>query len=99
MPPLPGHHAVLQEVILVLEDDMEILRWPTAALLATAPRNWQVLQMYSLGTLASHLYSHPEAALWERWHTSKHLFNTGAYIINRAGMQQVRCMLALCLTS
>ena len=70
---------------------MEVLRWPTEALLATAPPDWQVLQLYSLGGLASRLYSDPGAALWEPWHLKKRLYNTGAYVINRAGMRQVRC--------
>ena len=80
-----------QELMLVLEDDMEILRWPTAALLATAPVDWQILQLYSLGPRATHLYSLERAVpLWERWTLHSHLFNTGAYIINRSGMRQVR---------
>lgn len=87
----PSAGTDAQEAVLVLEDDMEVLRWPTAGLLASAPPDWQVLQLYSLGALASHLYAHPHAALWEPWLLSKHLYNTGAYIINRGGMRQVRC--------
>ena len=80
---------LFQEAVLVLEDDMELLRWPTNELLAMAPEDWQVLQLYSLGPRASHLYTLDDAPLWDAWNLSKHLFNTGAYVINRSGMRQV----------
>lgn len=69
---------------------MEILRMPTDGLIAVAPPDWQILQLYSLGGLASHLYTASPVHLWEPWTLQKHLFNTGAYLINREGMQQVQ---------
>lgn len=85
---LEAYHSG-EELLLVLEDDMEILRMPTDGLIAVAPPDWQILQLYSLGGLASHLYTASPVHLWEPWTLQKHLFNTGAYLINREGMQQV----------
>lgn len=38
-------------MLLVLEDDMEILRWPDQALLATAPLDWEILMLYRCAAL------------------------------------------------
>ena len=78
-----------QSLLLVLEDDMEVLRWPTQGLLASAPRDWEVLMLYSLGGLANDLYQADNVSLWFPWAVQEKLFNTGAYLINRAGMKKV----------
>ena len=73
--------------MLILEDDMEIWSWPSRDILTDAPAGWGVLQLYMLGDTANKLYTHPPSA-WVPW--APGLFNTGAYIINRKGMQRVR---------
>ena len=98
-PPAPAlrlrldlHHCK-QEEVLVLEDDMEVLRMPTRSLLGSAPGNWGALQLYMLGHAADELYSAPPAA-WVLWRPG--IFNTGAYLINRAGMRRVRLRFQAC---
>ena len=97
----PGHTAnqqihdltmppCVQKLLLVLEDDMEILRWPTTGLLDSAPSDWEVLMLYSLGGQANELYQSENATLWHTWKFEDKLFNTGAYLINRQGMKKVR---------
>lgn len=76
----------LQEMVLVLEDDMQVLRWPDQGLIRSAPPGWEVLQLYMLGKAAQSLYMDPPA-LWVPWRPG--IFNTGAYIVNRAGMRKV----------
>ena len=78
---------VPQEEVLILEDDMEIWRWPSRDILADAPQGWGILQLYMLGDRANELYSDPPS-MWVPW--APGIFNTGAYIINRQGMQRVR---------
>ena len=68
---------------------MEILRWPTTGLLDSAPADWEVLMLYSLGGQANDLYRSENASLWHAWTFEDKLFNTGAYLINRKGMKQV----------
>ena len=75
----------------MLEDDMDIIQWPSTELLASAPLGWEILQLYSLGSTADQLYLQSDPPLWVTWNMEKELFNTGAYLINKAGMQQVRC--------
>ena len=76
------------QTALILEDDMIVLRWPKwAALTATAPPGWQVLQLFALGASANAIYSDKSAPLWsprlpETW-------SAGAYLINRSGMEAV----------
>ena len=41
--------AALQGEVLILEDDMEVLRLPKRGLMATAPSDWGALQLYSFG--------------------------------------------------
>ena len=75
-----------QEKLLVMEDDMEILQWPTRDDLASAPGDWGALQLYMLGGTADALYSKPPGP-WVPW--APGIWNTGAYLINRQGMQRV----------
>ena len=83
------HEACLaQELALVLEDDMQVLRWPTEGTLHFAPPDWEVLQLYMLGKAAQQLYADPPS-LWVPWRPG--IFNTGAYLISRTGMRKVRC--------
>ena len=79
--------CVPQEELLILEDDMEVLRWPTREALAAAPEAAGALQLYMLGNTANELYSRPPST-WVPW--APGIFNTGAYVINRRGMQRVR---------
>ena len=78
--------GAVQREVLVMEDDMEILRWPTPGVLDGAPLGWGALQLYMLGNTANKLYSAPPAP-WVPW--APGIFNTGAYIINRRGMERV----------
>ena len=54
--------AVLQaynsgaSIALIMEDDMEILRWPSGRLLFTAPPGWEVLLLYMMGPDADVIY-------------------------------------------
>ena len=41
---------------LIMEDDMEVLRWPSASLLFTAPPDWDVLLLYMMGPDADAIY-------------------------------------------
>jgi len=43
-------------IALIMEDDMDILRWPSASLLFTAPPDWEVLQLYMMGPHADAIY-------------------------------------------
>ncbi len=44
------------ELAMILEDDMHILRWPSRALLFTAPPGWEVLLLYMMGEEAEEVY-------------------------------------------
>ena len=41
---------------LIMEDDMDILRWPSAQLLFTAPPDWDALLLYMMGPDADTIY-------------------------------------------
>ena len=69
---------------------MEVLRWPTQGLVKPAPDGWEILMLYSLGGQANDLYRSDNASLWFPWGIDEKLFNTGAYIVNRAGMKKAR---------
>ena len=75
-------------MLLVLEDDMEVLRWPTQGLVQSAPADWEILMLYSLGGQANILYKADNVSLWYPWAMQEKLFNTGAYVISRAGMKK-----------
>ena len=68
---------------------MEVLRWPTQALLKSAPARWEILMLYSIGDRANDLYRSENTSLWVPWSFGRKLWNTGAYLINRAGMERV----------
>lgn len=89
-----GSRSVQGEV-LVLEDDMLVLRMPSRALLKAAPKGWGALQLYMLGRGADILYSSPPAP-WVPWQPG--LFNTGSYLINREGMRRVGALVCACLS-
>ena len=44
------------EVALIMEDDMHVLRWPHSGLIATAPPDWDILLLYMMGPQAEKLY-------------------------------------------
>ena len=75
-----------QELALILEDDMYTLRWPPASLVYVAPPGWHVLQLYSMGPIAQEILARPQQ-MWLPWNHS--FWGTNAYVVNRAGMQQV----------
>lgn len=85
----------MQALALVLEDDMEILQWPSNRLTYAAPPGWGILQLYAIEW--RHALSEDSAytiplQLWIPWGSG--FGSAGAYLINRHGMQQV-CLLAL----
>lgn len=60
--PVHGVQAILaayragEEIALIMEDDMHVLRWPSAGLLFTAPPSWDILHLYSMGPDADSMY-------------------------------------------
>lgn len=74
------------EVAVVFEDDMKILRLPTPKLIKSAPQDWEILQLSTLGPWANKLLQNPPAYFvpWRITH-----FNTGAYLINKSGMLKI----------
>ena len=79
----------------MMEDDMEILQWPSNRLVYAAPPGWGILQLYGIewrhDVAEDSAYTVP-LQLWVPWGSG--LGSTGAYIINRHGMLQV-CLLDL----
>ncbi|CAL5220631.1 g2674 [Coccomyxa viridis] len=71
---------------LIMEDDMDILRWPSAPLLFTAPPDWDALSLYMMGPDADAIYRSPQS-LWVPWHTK--IFSAGAYIMHRPAMRKL----------
>lgn len=45
-----------EDLALIMEDDMHILRWPSPALMFTAPPGWDVLLLYMMGEEAEKVY-------------------------------------------
>lgn len=76
----------LQELVLILEDDMEILSWPSARLPYLAPPDWGNLQLYSSSHRALDWYTKP-ASLWVPWTVTS--FSTGAYLMHHRSVRQV----------
>ncbi len=71
------------DVALIMEDDMKILRLPTNKLLSVAPADWDIIQLSASGISTSKLYKNP-SKYFVPWH---HFYiNTGGYLINRRGM-------------
>ena len=71
---------------MIMEDDMAFLQWPSQRLVFSAPPGWEVLQLYSMGPKLQQQYAQP-SALWLPW--TYDAWSTGAYLINRRGMQRV----------
>ena len=71
---------------------MYLLQWPSSSITFIAPPGWQVLQLYSLGPLLQGFYKNPHQ-LWRPWTSES--WGNGAYLLNRAGMKQVRCQPSL----
>ena len=44
------------EMALIVEDDMDVLRWPGQKLLRTAPTHWGILLLYMMGARAEEIY-------------------------------------------
>ena len=49
-------YTAREQVALILEDDMQVLRWPPRGLLFTAPADWDVLLLYMMGAEAENMY-------------------------------------------
>ena len=45
-----------EQVALILEDDMLVIRWPSRGLIFTAPADWDVLLLYMMGADAEKIY-------------------------------------------
>lgn len=79
-----------QEVALIIEDDVRVIRSPVDAwktIKDSTHQQWDILQMLSFGDTAVRLMLNPDSPLWVSWKTG--IWSTGAYIINRAGMERV----------
>ena len=75
---------------MILEDDMEILQWPSNRLIYAAPPGWGILQLYAIEW--RHALTEDSAytstrQLWVPWGSG--FGSTGAYLITRDGMRQV----------
>ena len=80
-------HACAQDIAFILEDDIEIMQWPSNRLLYSAPLDWQILQLYSIEWLPAHSAYEFPTKLWVHWGSG--YGSTGAYIITRRGMRMV----------
>lgn len=79
------------DTALIMEDDVRIIRWPASpsawkVISKSAPDDWRLLQMVSLGDIAMQLMS-GSSDIWVPWESG--LWCTGAYFINREGMQEI----------
>lgn len=74
-----------EEMFVVVEDDMALpFDVDFARLVATAPSDWEILQLYVVNAerlTAMYTRSYRRARLWRRWHPKNH--STGAYICSR----------------
>jgi GR25 family glycosyltransferase involved in LPS biosynthesis len=95
---LASHFAALraaydagEEAFVVLEDDMCIaFALDFGALLDSAPRRWEILQLYVVNPdrlRRMHAGSFARGRLWERWHPRN--FSTGAYVCSRRGAERI----------
>jgi len=74
------------EYSMIIEDDIIIHRMINfKKLIKTAPKDWDILQMFSLQS--DHLYPVEDKSLWSK-HNHKS-YSAGAYIINRKGMEKI----------
>ena len=95
---LASHFAALEQALsdgeeffVVIEDDMTLhFDVDFGRLIGTAPRDWEILQLYVVRAERLHaMYtrSYRRARLWERWRVKNH--STGAYIASREGAQKL----------
>jgi GR25 family glycosyltransferase involved in LPS biosynthesis len=79
------------EMFVVVEDDMTLpFDVDFGRLVASAPRDWDILQLYVVNAerlRAMYARSYRRARLWRRWHPKHH--STGAYLCSREGAQKV----------
>jgi GR25 family glycosyltransferase involved in LPS biosynthesis len=86
-------HAVAdgEEFFVVIEDDMTLhFDVDFGRLIATAPLDWEILQLYVVRAERLHaMYtrSYRRRRLWERWRIQNH--STGAYVCSRAAAQKL----------
>lgn len=91
---LASHFAALEqaladgaEVFVIVEDDMTLpFDIDFGTLVASAPGDWDILQLYVVNADRLHaMYtrSYRRARLWRRWHPKHH--STGAYVCTREG--------------
>lgn len=78
-----AYHTQL-DYALIMEDDMYFIKNPDwEALINSAPKNWELLQLFTLNT---DVYNKIELT-WDE-HERK-MYSTGAYVINRDGMEKL----------
>ena len=79
------------EMFVIVEDDMTLpFDIDFGRLVASAPADWDILQLYVVNAERLHaMYtrSYRRARLWRRWHPKHH--STGAYLCSRVGAQKV----------
>jgi hypothetical protein len=46
------------QMALIVEDDMDILRWPSHKFIFTSPPEWDILLLYMMGEHAERIYRH-----------------------------------------
>ena len=78
-----AYHAQLKYV-LIMEDDIYFMKHPDwEVLINSAPRNWEVLQLF---TLETDVYNNDEL-IWEEHR--RNMYSAGAYVINLIGMEKL----------
>jgi GR25 family glycosyltransferase involved in LPS biosynthesis len=79
------------EMFVIVEDDMTLpFDIDFGRLVATAPLDWEILQLYVVNAERLHaMYakSYRRARLWRRWHPKHH--STGAYLCSREGAEKL----------
>ena len=78
------------EVVMIMEDDISLLRMPNQYFLSICPDDWEIIQMSVTGSKVRQLYENPKE-YFVRWKVS--FANMGGYLINRKGM--IRILMAL----
>lgn len=80
-----------EDMFVVVEDDMTLLfDIDFARLVASAPPDWDILQLYVVKAervQAMYARNYRRGRLWRRWHPQHH--STGAYICSREGAQRL----------
>ena len=79
------------QMFVIVEDDMTLpFDIDFERLVATAPLDWDILQLYVVNAERLHaMYtrSYRRARLWRRWHPKHH--STGAYLCSREGAEKL----------